>query len=110
MSDVAGKSVLDLLWEQMDQFVDAVQEPVNEDEAVNAKGRAHGMAVAIAVVTNPYAPDVAEVKQAAMDRWFDRVEAEEARLRNERSTLAAKIRSRAERRTRRQERRQSRNS
>lgn len=78
MSDVTGKSVLDLLWEHLDDFVDAVQEPVNEEEADLSKGRAHGMAVAIALVTNPYDPDVDEVKAQAMERWADRSEVDSA--------------------------------
>ena len=111
--DVRGKSLLDLLWEQMDQFVDAVQEPVNQDEFENAKGRAHGMAVAIALVTNPYHPDVDTIKSEAMERWAERGDlVESVRTRNERSTeehLAELEQRRKERRARRQARRAARN-
>lgn len=104
MADVAGKSVLDLLWEHLDDFVDAVQEPVNEYEAAHAKGRAHGMAVAIAVVTNPYAPEVDEVKVQAMERWEERVAMPTL---DDRATAARTRRS--ERREARLARRRSRN-
>jgi len=107
--DVRGKSLLDLLWEQLDQFVDDVQalssaatswDTRNQAaELANAKGQAHAMAVAIALVTNPYHPDVDEIKSEAMERWSDRYEAQQ--VHDARPTLADKIQRRAERRARR---------
>lgn len=73
MSELAGKSVLDLLWERLDAFVDALMEPVNHEEASEeTKGRAYGMAEAIALITNPYYPDIDAVRGEAMERWGQR--------------------------------------
>lgn len=77
MSDVSGKSVLDLLWEQLDMFVDRYQELAEDfsqtDAAVSEeRGKAHGAACQLAMVINPYAPDVAAVKAEALARWEQR--------------------------------------
>lgn len=78
MSDVAGRSVLDLLSEKLDEYVWGLQEiasglerghDVDMEALAEMKGRAHGCAMALALVTNPYAPDVATVKAAALERW-----------------------------------------
>lgn len=89
---VAGKSILDLLWEEMDDVVDLLQEegqPASwADEHVRGRtprdeigvasewqswgerrGRAQGLAYALAVILNPYEPDVPAVKREAMARW-----------------------------------------
>lgn len=34
-----------------------------------ARGRAQGLAMALAVLRNPYAPDVPNIKEEAYDRW-----------------------------------------
>lgn len=74
-----GKSLLDLLWEQLDQFVEDYQalsaKATNWDtrnqsaELASAKGAAHAAAVCVALVTNPYHPDVAAIKAEALERW-----------------------------------------
>lgn len=117
MSDVAGKSVLDLLWEIMDRYVDDVQliasgDPDLMDLAAlhEAKGRAHAMAVAISRVTNPYHSDVDEVKAQALERW-ERAGDEPVkpvRTRNERTTSMTDA-ERARRREQRKARRAARN-
>lgn len=75
MSDVVGKSVLDLLWERLDSFVDELMAPAHEGgelELAERKGHAYGMAEAIALVTNPYHPDIDAVRGEAMERWGQR--------------------------------------
>lgn len=72
MSDVAGKSVLDLMWERLDAFVDELMAPAHEGgelERVERKGHAYGMAEAIALITNPYHSDIDAVRADAMERW-----------------------------------------
>jgi hypothetical protein len=91
MSEVVGLSVLDLLWQKLDEVVDALDEGEPEkwaDEHVRGKdpqdhsgvasewmewgelrGRAQGLAQAIALLMNPYAPDVDAVRDQAMDRF-----------------------------------------
>ena len=76
--DVRGKSLLDLLWEQLDQFVDDLQlvADVIEDSTTlwEAKGRAHAAAMCVALATNPYSPQVDAIKAEAMERWVQREE------------------------------------
>lgn len=75
MSELAGKSVLDLLWERLDAFVDELMAPAHEGgelELAERKGHAYGMAEAIALVTNPYHPDIDAVRGEAMERWEQR--------------------------------------
>jgi hypothetical protein len=71
--DVRGKSLLDLLWEQLDQFVDDLQlvADVADDSTTlwEARGRAHAAAVCVALATNPYHPQVDAIKAEAMERW-----------------------------------------
>lgn len=75
VADVAGKSVLDLLWEHLDAFVDELMAPAHEGgelDRAERKGHAYGMAEAIAVITNPYHPDIDAVRADAMERWEER--------------------------------------
>ena len=92
---VAGKSILDLLWEEMDDVVDLLMEegqpeswsgelfgmPQDEIGVVSEwqnwgeqRGRAQGLAYALAVILNPYAPDVPMIKAQAMARWEERAD------------------------------------
>lgn len=106
MNDVAGKSLLDLLWEHLDQFMDDLMAPAHEGgdlEQAELKGRAYGMAHAIALVTNPYHPDLDTVRADAVERWESRQA--DAMLNN----LERQV-DREERRLARRARRGSRNS
>lgn len=96
----AGKSVLDLLWEELDAVYDQLMEegePSKESLAEELhltsalsvartlatewygvlrewgelRGQAQGLAYAIALVTNPYACDVPAVKAEARRRYED---------------------------------------
>lgn len=112
MADVAGKSVLDLLWERLDAFVDELMAPAHgggELELAERKGHAYGMAEAIALITNPYHPDIEAVRADAMERWElrngisdyqEKLVQKTVRTRNERTTSMTD----AERRRRREQR------
>lgn len=69
MSAVSGKSILDLLWEKLDNAVDDLMYDPN---AIRTKGYALGMAEAIACVEDPYSQDVDDVRGEAMARWQER--------------------------------------
>lgn len=62
----SGKSILDLLWEELDAVVERLMaRAAGEDD----KGKAQGVAYAIAVILNPYLPNVEAVRDQAMLRW-----------------------------------------
>ena len=82
--DCAGKSLLELLWDQlMEAYADLVAwKPIavdpdhpdwmNQDDAEDRgrhKGACLGFATAIAIITNPYAPDVDAVRKEAAERY-----------------------------------------
>lgn len=97
----AGMSVLDILWQDLDDLMDELMdygtpERTSMDKDFEAKnnptearelavewyvtlqnwgelrGQAQGLAFAIAVLTNPYAADVPTVKLEAKTRWEKR--------------------------------------
>lgn len=89
----AGRSIIEILWEELDSIMDRLMEdgePDSEDfwwghDDFNAeehkeacrewgeeRGRAQSMAYAIAVMMNPYAVDTPAVKKTAMARWEER--------------------------------------
>ena len=79
----AGRSLLEMLWEELDSLVDHLYmeddpEPGDPDsvfqEYGKLQGRAHGVSYAIAVIMNPYKPDLPAIKQEATDRAQDRME------------------------------------
>lgn len=89
----AGRSILEILWEELDTIVDRLRmdgepdldsfpvEP-NEEELEleleewrhwgEMRGQAQGLAYAIAVLTNPYQVDVPKIRQIALNRWKER--------------------------------------
>jgi len=84
----AGRSLLEILWEELDSIIDQL---MSEDEPDKPKedlpsiaigvlcegykmwgelrGQAQGVAYAIAVITDPYSPNVPAVREQAMQRW-----------------------------------------
>lgn len=67
-SALAGKSILDLLWQELDSIMDDLLDqdtPTDEWD----KGRATGVAYAISLIQNPYLSNVDEVRQEAKRRW-----------------------------------------
>ena len=67
----AGGSIRHMLWSELDDVVDAIQKRVakGKEPLKRDAGMALGLATAIAIMTNPYAYDVDEVRGEAMERW-----------------------------------------
>lgn len=89
MHEHAGKSILDILWEELDNVYDQlvtedkpdkwtphkassatkVGDPDEWQAYGELRGQAQGLAYAIAVMQNPYEVDVPGVKRQARERW-----------------------------------------
>lgn len=92
----AGPSLLERLWEELDAIMGRLMAdgpPEPKPEAIinhgldrpdplaewadtyrawgEERGQAQGVAFAIALITNPYAPDLPAVKAEAVERWQD---------------------------------------
>lgn len=88
-----GKSILDILWEELDSIVDRIMDDGGEprvegftaDHALSLgkewgeqRGQAQGVAYAVALLTDPLAPDVPAVRELAMARYDERQADQEA--------------------------------
>lgn len=64
----AGKSIYEIMW---DELMTIVERLMTGQEAEDGRdpGRAEGVAYAIAVFTNPYAPNLEAIRDQAMERW-----------------------------------------
>lgn len=62
----SGKSILELLWEELDRIVERIMADAGDEDD---KGRALGTAYSIAVIQNPYRPNIEAVRREAMERW-----------------------------------------
>lgn len=69
----AGMSIIDHLWAALDDEVDNLKSGSKTVGEYN-KGRANGLAQALATMYNPIEPNVDAVREAAMERWEDRQE------------------------------------
>lgn len=90
---VSGKSILETLWGELDSKLElliADGEPTLRErihltdleayaEWGRQQGRCEGLAYAIAVMTNPYAPDLPAIKEEAMRRWVATIGTEESK-------------------------------
>lgn len=63
-----GKTILELLWEELDAIMDRLMTGAEADDERDP-GRAEGVAYSIAVMQNPYLPNVDNVREQAMQRW-----------------------------------------
>lgn len=94
----AGRSLIEILWEELDSIMDrlmddgAPEPPRNHNAPLSAKeakefcnsfaewgeerGQAQGVAYALAIMLNPYQPNVPGVKAEAMERWEARQDEE----------------------------------
>lgn len=76
----AGKSILEMLWDELDAAYDrlmadggAASAAVEDWQAWGRdQGVAHGLAHAVAIMTNPYRVDLPAIKAQAHERWEDR--------------------------------------
>lgn len=66
-----GKSLYELLWDEMDVVTDRLMADVERDVESDPDdvGGARMLAWCIAVFQNPYLPNVDSVKETAMQRW-----------------------------------------
>jgi hypothetical protein len=67
----SGGMVKVMLWTELDEVVDAIQRRVErgKDPLKRDVGKAQGLALAIAIMTNPFAYDDDAVRDEAMDRY-----------------------------------------
>lgn len=64
----AGRSILEIIWEEMDAVYGRLMAG-DGAKAKGDKGRAAGLAYAIAVIQNPYEVNVEAVRDQAHARW-----------------------------------------
>ena len=109
----AGRSILEILWEELDSIMDRLMEDGEPADVGDLgfvedvdwrqfgedwksygeeRGQAQGVAYCIAVMTNPYEVDVPAIKQAAVERWNDRQEDPiESQRKSDEKTLGADV-------------------
>jgi len=65
----SGKSILEMYWDELDTIMDRLM--TNGAEAADGRdpGRAEGVAYCIAVMKNPYAPNIDSVRIEAVERF-----------------------------------------
>jgi hypothetical protein len=70
-SECGGKSILEMYWDELDSLMLVLMDP--EENVVEVaelrKGRAEGVAWCIAVLVNPYHPDINAIRGQAVDRY-----------------------------------------
>lgn len=69
----AGRSIIEMLWELMDETYAELMDGAGK----RMQGRASGLADALALMTNPYLRDADAIKAAAHARWEDAQEEDE---------------------------------
>jgi hypothetical protein len=116
LNQLKGKSIIDLLWEDLDDTVDILMDecencqqlagahpyangrfycnaPVTnlvlEYDVREYRGRAQGVAYAIALMSNPYLSDVAAVRKLAKERYQQRAAGQEVTPLRTKPTVAA---------------------
>lgn len=72
--DFAGPSLLEMMWEVLDSIVDRLSEEGAAAEDGQDVGRAQGVANCIAIVQQPYSPDIMAVRAQAAERRAEREE------------------------------------
>lgn len=66
-SHCGGKTLYQMIWDEMDIVLDRLMEDGDADP--EDVGAARAVAYIIAIMRNPYRPDIEAVKQEAMERW-----------------------------------------
>jgi hypothetical protein len=69
-----GKSIMEMLWERLDEIYVMLMGPLrgySDGDRMKSRtiGEALGIATAIAIIMNPYAPNVDAVRAEARSRW-----------------------------------------
>lgn len=67
----AGRSILEMLWKELDFQLCKLMALAYETQEQGSAQQGHclGLAKAIAIMTNPYDPDVDEIRREAMKRY-----------------------------------------
>jgi hypothetical protein len=93
----AGRSIMDIFWQELDEIMDWLKEngkpetfedelgyeraivdqkdngdPSDYQEWAERRGQAQGVAYCLAVLTNPYAPNIDTIRAEARARWEQR--------------------------------------
>lgn len=63
-----GKSITELAWDELMKVVDRLMYQEERDD--NDVGLAVGMATIIAIMENPYLPNIGSVRERATERWY----------------------------------------
>lgn len=64
----AGRSIIEIIWEEMDAVYARLMAGAGS-VAKGDKGRAAGLAYALAVMTNPYEVNIDAIREQAHERW-----------------------------------------
>lgn len=70
-----GPSIIDLIWQELDESYAELMKlmgskmPGPADAIQQLRGRCAGLAVAIAIMRNPYDPDDDVIRLEAQERW-----------------------------------------
>ena len=67
----AGPSIREQMWEELDSLINILMAHKAKD-VVYARGRAYGVASCLAILEQPYSPNVDAVRERAMERWNER--------------------------------------
>jgi hypothetical protein len=65
-SACGGQTLLELMW---DELMTIIERLMTGQDAEDDRGMAQGMAYAIAIMQNPYRPNVDAIRVQAMDKW-----------------------------------------
>lgn len=68
----AGRSILSILWDELMTISERLLSGESAEDGRDP-GRAEGVAYCIAVMTNPYKPDIEAVRAEVVRRWNEEV-------------------------------------
>lgn len=68
-SACGGETLLELMWRELMVVIDRLMSEGQEAGDGKDPGRAEGIAYTIAIMQNPYRPNIDDVRTQAMDRW-----------------------------------------
>lgn len=67
----AGGSIRQMLWDDLDALMDIIMDDDEPDDP-EIRGKAAGVARALALITTPYDPDIDAIREEAVERWENR--------------------------------------
>lgn len=68
----AGPTILERMRQELDRLIEAVGTNSDNEDGLD-KGRIHNACYFIALMQNPYAPNINGVRDAAIKRWRDSI-------------------------------------